>query len=176
MQIESHFQGRDEALKKALRRKQNAQVMLIGFDDADVCKLSAYLSEILMETHVIAEPYDGLAAVIDDPHVWLCCIIDARVFASDDEFDRFQTLFTYEGPGIGMILGNASADLRARHQVRPTDGLDMVTSDICDTRNLGQALKAVLFRRGFCDRNILVELGAQPMDLPRQSTDRLAAI
>ena len=155
----------------ALRHKHNAQVMLIGFDEAEVSQLSDYLSDILIETHVIAHPYDGLAAVIDDPFIWLCCIIDARVFADADEILRFETLFAYEGHGIGMILGHADREMLAQLRSRSACGPDMVADDICSKRTLERALKAVLFRRGYCDQNILVELGAEPTALPRRSGD-----
>jgi len=165
MKIDRHLARRDLILANALIRKQNSQVLLIGFDGDTQLKLSAHLDEILLETHVVAEPFDGLAAMIEDPAVWLACIVDVTCFTSEEAFVTFQQLFafeTFDGQAIGMILGNAKTNLFCQHQAEPIAHADMAVGDVADRETLDRALKAVLFRRGYHDENVLVELRSKP--------------
>jgi len=165
MKIDRHLARRDLILANALVRKQNSQVLLIGFDAATASKVSDYLGDLLLETYVVAEPFDGLAAMIEDPAVWLACIVDVTAFTSEEAFRTFRQLFsfeTFEGQAIGMILGNAKTNLFCQHQAEPIAHADMAVGDVADRETLDRALKAVLFRRGYRDETVLVELRSKP--------------
>jgi len=149
MQLASQSEHPSRVASQQLRRRRNSQVLLIGFSDAISESIAEQLVGLGLEPHVCGEPFDGLAALIEDPGAWMSCIMDVGAFANHGAFQRYLQLFAFEGQAIGMILGNAGADTLACHPAITNVGIDQVVQDICDPKQFSEAIQLVLARRGF---------------------------
>lgn len=142
------FDTRDEPSElRPERRFKRSQVLLVGFDQATDRILSGYLSALSLKFQSSADPYSGLAALIDEPGAWMTCIVNARAFASRSELERFVRLFAFEGESVGMILANAQAG--TIELLAPTRGVNGVTGNITDPRAFRSAIATVMEQRGY---------------------------
>lgn len=147
MQIPS-FVARDEPSEfRPERRFKRSQVLLVGFDAATCRTVSGFLSALTLKVQISDDPYSGLAALIDEPGVWMTCIVNARAFGSRSELERYVRLLAFECDSVGMILANAQAG--TIELLAPIRGVSGVTGDIANPRALQTAIATVMDQRGY---------------------------